>query len=82
MRELSLDNLPNLLNGLRGGMGLVGPRPMEPEQVGLSDPAWQRILSARPGLLSLAILRLALTPGRGNTQARGSPTVRRASRHG
>jgi lipopolysaccharide/colanic/teichoic acid biosynthesis glycosyltransferase len=59
LRELSLDDLPNLLNVLRGDLSLVGPRPMEPDRVDLADPAWQRVLSVRPGLVSLAIVRLA-----------------------
>lgn len=42
-------------------MSLVGPRPTEPERVNLSDPAWQRTLSVRPGLVSLAIIRMART---------------------
>jgi lipopolysaccharide/colanic/teichoic acid biosynthesis glycosyltransferase len=59
IRNISLDDLPNLINVLRGEMSLVGPRPMEPEHVDLSDPAWQRILSVRPGMVSFAILQLA-----------------------
>jgi lipopolysaccharide/colanic/teichoic acid biosynthesis glycosyltransferase len=59
IRNISLDDLPNLVNVLRGEMSLVGPRPMEPERVDLSDPTWQHILSVRPGLVSFAILQLA-----------------------
>jgi lipopolysaccharide/colanic/teichoic acid biosynthesis glycosyltransferase len=59
IRNISLDDLPNLVNVLRGEMSLVGPRPMEPERVDLAAPAWQRILSVRPGLVSFAILQLA-----------------------
>jgi lipopolysaccharide/colanic/teichoic acid biosynthesis glycosyltransferase len=38
-----------------GEMSLVGPRPMEPARVELEDPAWQRILTVRPGMVSWAI---------------------------
>ncbi len=55
LRNYSLDHLPTLLNVVSGEMSLVGPRPMEPECVELDDPAWQRILSVRPGLVSWAI---------------------------
>jgi lipopolysaccharide/colanic/teichoic acid biosynthesis glycosyltransferase len=58
IRNLSIDDLPNLLNVLVGDMSFVGPRPTEPERVDREDPAWQRILSVRPGMFSLAILRL------------------------
>jgi lipopolysaccharide/colanic/teichoic acid biosynthesis glycosyltransferase len=54
-RSISLDHLPTLLNVVRGEMSLVGPRPMEPKRVELEDPAWQRILTVKPGLVSWAI---------------------------
>lgn len=59
IRTYSLDDLPSLLHVLRGDLSLVGPRPMEPERVDLTDPDWQRILSVRPGYVSYAILTLA-----------------------
>lgn len=59
IRNYSLDDLPNLLNVLRGELSLVGPRPTEPGAVDLHDPAWQCILTVRPGLVSYAVLRLA-----------------------
>jgi lipopolysaccharide/colanic/teichoic acid biosynthesis glycosyltransferase len=58
IRDLSLDDLPNLFNVLAGDMSLVGPRPTEPERVDLDDPHWQRVLSVRPGMVSYAILCL------------------------
>jgi lipopolysaccharide/colanic/teichoic acid biosynthesis glycosyltransferase len=61
IRNLSLDDLPNLLNILKGDLSLVGPRPTEPALINLADPAWQKVLSVRPGLISYAILRLAST---------------------
>lgn len=59
IRTYSLDDLPSLFHVLRGDLSLVGPRPMEPSRVDLADPAWQRILTVRPGYVSYAIITLA-----------------------
>lgn len=52
-RELSLDELPQLVNVLRGEMSLVGPRPPVPAEVALYDPAHRRRLAAVPGITGL-----------------------------
>jgi exopolysaccharide biosynthesis polyprenyl glycosylphosphotransferase len=50
IRKYSIDELPQLLNVLRGEMSLVGPRPPIPSEVAKYE-AWQRRrLSVRPGL--------------------------------
>lgn len=50
MRKHSIDELPQLMNVLRGDMSIVGPRPPVPKEVA-SYEAWQRRrLSVRPGL--------------------------------
>jgi exopolysaccharide biosynthesis polyprenyl glycosylphosphotransferase len=50
IRKFSIDELPQLINVLRGEMSLVGPRPPLPSEVARYE-AWQRRrLSVRPGL--------------------------------
>ena len=53
LRKLSLDELPQLFNVLRGEMALVGPRPPLPAEVSQYDPWQRRKLSMKPGLTCL-----------------------------
>ena len=53
LRRTSLDELPQLLNVLRGEMSLVGPRPALPEEVARYDDAARRRLAVRPGMTGL-----------------------------
>ncbi|CAN5159095.1 N/A [soil metagenome] len=53
VRSLSIDELPQLWNVLRGEMSIVGPRPPLPEEAALYDQAaWAR-MAAKPGLTGL-----------------------------
>ena len=53
LRRTSIDELPQIINVLRGEMSLVGPRPPLPrEVVGYSDVARRRLL-VRPGMTGL-----------------------------
>lgn len=53
IRRYSLDELPQLLNVLRGEMSLVGPRPPLPREVALYERDAQRRLLVKPGMTGL-----------------------------
>ena len=56
LRRYRLDELPQLVNVVRGEMSLVGPRPEDPVFVDLSNPLHRRVFTARPGITGLAQL--------------------------
>jgi lipopolysaccharide/colanic/teichoic acid biosynthesis glycosyltransferase len=57
LRHWKLDELPQLLNVLRGDMSMVGPRPEVPRYVRLYDAEQQRVLSVRPGITGPSQIR-------------------------
>jgi lipopolysaccharide/colanic/teichoic acid biosynthesis glycosyltransferase len=54
LRRFSLDEVPNLINVLRGEMAIVGPRPTIPSQVELFSARQQRRHAVRPGMTGWA----------------------------
>ena len=60
LRKTRLDELPQLVNVLRGEMSLVGPRPERPEHVARLQqkiPFYRTRLAVRPGLTGWAQVR-------------------------
>jgi lipopolysaccharide/colanic/teichoic acid biosynthesis glycosyltransferase len=61
LRRTHLDELPQLVNVLRGEMGLIGPRPERPEIVAALEQdivAYRERLRVRPGVTGLAQIQL------------------------
>lgn len=56
LRRTKVDELPQLLNVLRGEMSLVGPRPEDPRYVALYNDEQRQVLLVRPGITSAASL--------------------------
>jgi lipopolysaccharide/colanic/teichoic acid biosynthesis glycosyltransferase len=53
LRRTSLDELPQLINVLRGDMSLVGPRPMLPWEAELLAESYQPRFTVKPGITGL-----------------------------
>jgi len=56
LRRTNIDELPQLINVMRGEMSLVGPRPEVPEIVDFYKDKYEEILSLRPGMTDYASL--------------------------
>jgi lipopolysaccharide/colanic/teichoic acid biosynthesis glycosyltransferase len=56
LRKWKIDELPQLVNVLRGEMSLVGPRPDVVEYLETLNPAQKKILKLRPGITGAATL--------------------------
>jgi len=57
LRKYKLDELPQLINVLKGDMSIVGPRPEVPSEVERYSYEHRRLLSVRPGLTDYASIR-------------------------
>lgn len=57
LRRTSLDELPQLVNVVRGEMSIVGPRPTVSSQISRYTDEQRRRLDARPGITGLAQVR-------------------------
>jgi len=57
IRKTKLDELPQLINVLRGEMSLVGPRPEVETYIRLYQPRWDKILAVRPGVTDPASIK-------------------------
>lgn len=57
LRKYKIDELPQLLNVIKGDMSLVGPRPEVPRYVELYTEEERKVLDVRPGITDLASLR-------------------------
>ena len=54
VRKTSLDELPQLINVLKGDMSLIGPRPLLPEYLPLYDPIQSKRHDVKPGITGWA----------------------------
>ncbi len=54
LRKLKLDELPQLVNVLKGDMSFVGPRPEVEEYVKLYEDDYREILKRRPGITDVS----------------------------
>lgn len=54
LRRTKIDELPQLLNVLKGDMSFVGPRPEVSEYVALYRDEYQEVLSVRPGVTDIS----------------------------
>lgn len=54
LEKLSLDELPQLINVLKGDMSLIGPRPHQPREVDAYEERHYQVLTIKPGISGMA----------------------------
>jgi lipopolysaccharide/colanic/teichoic acid biosynthesis glycosyltransferase len=54
---MKIDELPQLINVVKGEMSMVGPRPEDPRYVAIYTPEQRRVLAATPGITSAASIK-------------------------
>lgn len=57
LRKYSLDELPQIINVIRGDMNLIGPRPLLPEYLPLYNDKQRKRHLVKPGITGLAQIR-------------------------
>jgi len=57
LRKYKIDELPQLINVLKGEMSIVGPRPELPEFVELFKKDYDYILEVKPGMTDFASIK-------------------------
>lgn len=57
LRKYKIDELPQLLNVLKGDMSLVGPRPEVRKFVDMYNPEQMKVLSVKPGITDYASIQ-------------------------
>ncbi len=57
LRKTKIDELPQLINVLKGDMSIVGPRPEVPQYVAMFRQDYEQILQVRPGITDGASLK-------------------------
>jgi lipopolysaccharide/colanic/teichoic acid biosynthesis glycosyltransferase len=80
LRSSRLDELPQLVNLLRGELTLVGPRPEVPRFVDAYTPGERQLLAARPGIIGPGALLFA-TAQAGELDDCSDPDVFYAANH-
>lgn len=53
LRRMSIDELPQLVNIIKGNMSIVGPRPMMPEEIDMYGGNYSLYITIKPGLTGL-----------------------------